>query len=241
MCPHTSVMPRKGVIHVIRLNEVTSLTYINTKMWLPYNIDNKLKGTYFFTLNTTIESIAKLVNNEKDRISNMGNIYNAYYYDYTLLPKGIKTNRVINSGLTVAKAKKQRLQYYKRMETACPDIKTPINLTAISGKNFIYDLNPIIDLYAKQKKIQSLGLVPKLRAYFDTVSNVISTPVEKYTCEYILVDLDDYKKYRKDVHILHNLLLLLRRSEKIIEKFSGYKFKILFYNNKGGFIFDTST
>ena len=226
---------------MIRLNEVTSLTYINTKMWLPYNIDNKLKGTYFFTLNTTIKSIASLVNNEKDRVSNMGNIYNAYYYDYKLLPRGIKTKRVINSGLTVAKAKKQRLQYYKQMETACPDIKTPINLTSLSGKNFIYDLNPILDLYTKQKKIESLGLVPKLRAYFDTLSNVISTPIEKYNCEYIFVDLDDYKKYRKDTHILHNILLLLRRSEKVIEKFSGYKFKIVFYNNKGAFIFDTST
>lgn len=225
---------------MIKLNETQSLSFINTKLWVPYDIKNRTKGMYFFTLNTTIKSIAELINDTHDRVSNNGNMYKTYYYDYMVLPKSIKSKRVVNSGLTPAKAKKQRLEYYTMIETECKDVITPLTMSSLAGKNFIYDLNPLVDLYSKQTKLKNVMLVEKLRTYFETLHNIVSSKIDGYTGGYIFVNMDDYKKYSRDCHIMHNLLLLLKRSDKIIADFTRYDMKFVFYNTQGAFTFDMS-
>ena len=225
---------------MIQIKDIQSLEFIKTKLWVPYDPKSRTKGMYFYTLNTKPESIAKLINNEHTQVSNNGVIYNAYYYDYMDIPKGIKSKLVVNSGVTLNKAKRQRLEYYNIMDSLCPSIKTPFMLTTLSGKNFVYDLNPIIDLYSKQEKIKNTSLIRRFRAYFDTLTNITDKSITGYTGEFILVDLDDYNKYDKNTHILHNIMLLLKRSDKFIEEFKKYKMKIVFYNTKGAFLFDTS-
>lgn len=235
---------------MIHLSEVESLTYITTTIWVPFNHSksndgtkestSRNKGFYFFTINTTQESIADILNNTHDKVSNMGSIYKAYYYDYSLLPKCIKSKKVVNSGLTMAKAKKQRLQYYSIMDSLSEEVLTPLTLSPLSGKNFIYDMNPVIDLYDKQKKIQKTSLLEQFRAYFNTVGAIVEQQIPKYQGNFVFVNLDDYTKCNKKSHILHNIMLLLKRSDKIIGEFRHFKYKIVFYNKKGSFVFDMS-
>ena len=225
---------------VIQISELESLSFISTKVWLPFDNKSRNKGNFIFVLNTTQQSIADLINDKEDRISNNGTIYKAYYYDYAILPKCIQSNKVVNSGLTIAKAKSQRLENYATFDSLCDVAITPVQLNTLSGKNFIYDLNPVTDLYSKQSKLKKIFLVEQLKTYFATIHSIVSTPITSYTGGCIFVNLDDYSKYNKNIHILHNIFLLLKRSDRVISEFSNYNMKILFYNKKGSFVFDMS-
>lgn len=223
---------------MVKVEELNSLTINKTKLWLPYNSSNRTKGRFFYVLNMPMESIATILNDTHDKISNNGNIYKAYYYDYTILPKCIQSKKVVNSGLKKAQARKNWIFDYQKISSLVEGIKTPIRLNALSGKNFIYDLNPVIDLYSKQDKLNNITLVEKLKVYFNTIGNTVSTKIPDYECSGVFVDLDQYNKYTNhNLHILHNILILLKRSEKVISQFKS-DYKIIFYSHSGFFVFD---
>ena len=225
-----------------KVEDLTSLVFNAQKLWIPYDESKRNKGYYIFTLNTPIENIATLLNNEHPKISNNGSLYKAYYYDYLSLPRCIKSKKVVNSGLTKAKAKQERLQYYNQIETSVGEIKTPINLNSLAGKNFVYDLNPVTELYDKQSKLKTSTLVVRLKTFFDTISGFTSKTFSDYKCGGIFVDLDAYKEWKnKESHILYNLLMLMKRSNKIIDSMNIYDFKIIFYSKNGYFMFDMKT
>ena len=157
-----------------KVEDLKSLVFNTQKLWLPYDESKRNKGYFIFTLNTPIENISTLLNNEHPKISNNGNIYGAYYYDYLTIPTCIKSKKIVNSGLTKSKAKQERLQYYKQIETLSEEIKTPLNVSSLAGKNFIHDLNPVTDLYSKQDKLKTSTLVMRVKTFFDTISYDIS-------------------------------------------------------------------
>ena len=223
---------------MIKFEDVKSLTYNHTKLWVPYDMNKRTKGYYFYMLNSPLESIAGILNDTTEMISNAGSIYKAYFYDYTKLPRCIQSKKVVNSGLKMAGAKKQYLQNCALIREQCNGIKAPLRIDTLAGKNFIYDLNPMTDLYNKQSKLKNLTIVNKLRTYFNTLNIFLSNKIEGYTMGGVFVDVDAYNKYTNhDVHILHNLLLLLKRSDKVIQQFN-YDYKIIFYSKTGSFMFD---
>lgn len=241
-CHRHKFLIRKGGIIVKTFNELQSLFFYKERMLLPHDKADPHKGYLFYILNTSLDSLNVLLANDHKYLSNTGNLYNNYYYDHTVLPKSINSKRIINSGLTVATAKKDRIVKYAEVKEKCGDTirLTPISLTALSGKNFVYDLTPFIDLYTKQKKLQQAFMVEKLTTYFTSLSDLYKKEIPGYTRSCIVVNLDEYDKtVDKTIHILWNILLLLRRSEKVIQSLDGIcDFKILFYTTNGYFLFD---
>ena len=72
-----------------KVEDLTSLVFNVQKLWIPYDESKRNKGYYIFTLNTPIENIATLLNNEHPKVSNNGSLYKAYYYDKLLRDKKI--------------------------------------------------------------------------------------------------------------------------------------------------------
>lgn len=224
---------------------ISNLTFNNEKMVLPYNSTQKYKGSLVYSINNDIESLSKLLSNKQGRILNIGKIYNAYYYDF-------RSYRALKSDVfkvfkqyTDAQAKKDRILNYEEISSEIQGIKTPVNINSLNGLNILYDLQPMINVLDRQQLITKKSKLIQLKIFFDAISKVINTQYEmavnldNYNKTIILCDLDHINKYLSysDNHILLNLLLLLKKSNKIIDKFK-YDFKVLFYSSIGYFIFD---
>lgn len=233
-----------------KFSSLHSMTFYRERLILPHiesdddTKENKTKGSILYLLNTSKDGIVKLLNNEHDLLSNQGFMYKTYYYDHLKLPKCVVSPKVKTVLIRPAKAKAERLVDYKEISSLVSNVLTPISLSAAAGRNILYDLMPVERLYSGNKKISNLYMRPKMNAFFDTYQNITSSEFGDYKNTCILVDLDEYHNYtgtNSMNHILNNLMLLLRRSEKFIQKFNHYTMKFLFYTNKGYFVFDMST
>lgn len=223
-----------------KYQELSSLVLYRSLLLLPHDEERRDKGTLCYTLNMTKESIIGLINNKHPLLSNNGSIYRVYYYDHTKLPKCIKSNRIKNSGLTISDARKQRIVNYTMMADMSDIIKTPMDITSQAGRNVLYDLEPMVELLSKQDKLKKAFIVERLRTYFDTLSGVMGSGIHGYTSTCILVDLDEFEQYKlKEYHVLSNLMMLLKRSDKVISQFS-YNIIFLFFTKNGYFVFDMS-
>lgn len=217
--------------------DLQSMTYYKEKLFLPFNKNNKTKNSMFYVLNTSVKSISEIFTDLHPILSNTGNIYHTYYYNALDIPKCIKSKRVRNSGLTVSEAKKERIADYNLMKDSA-DVITPLMLKT-PGFNFISDMNPVIRLYQKQKRLESLPLKESITTFFDTINAYVSKDLSPYTNNGIFVNLEDYNKDTAKFHILTYLILLLKRSDKFIQSLH-YNFKVLFYSNSGYFTLDAS-
>ena len=190
---------------MIKFEDVKSLTYNHTKLWVPYDTNKRAKGYYFYMLNSPLESIAGILNDTTEMISNAGSIYKAYFYDYEKLPRCIQSKKVVNSGLKMAGAKKQYLQNCALIREQCNGIKAPLRIDTLAGKNFIYDLNPMTDLYDKQSKLKNLTIVNKLKTYFNTLN--FDLPASTLYCKKCFFKKKCYyTKWKQYFNILKNKL-----------------------------------
>ena len=228
---------------MIKYSSLQSMTYYKDRLFLPYDENNKSKGTMFHTINMSHDEIVKLLNSDY-LISNNGNYYNAYWYDYTLLPKSILTNRINNTGLTMTEARKNLLADLESISSKRENMKCPITLKPLSGRNFVYDLEPFVELYRQQEKLKNIYIVEKLSIFFNSLQKLVSHSIPEYKKTCIFVNLDNYNKYTEkspEGSILYYLLLLFKRSNNIIDTIAaGKDMKFLFFTSKGYFLFDMS-
>lgn len=229
----------KGEMNFMKhIEELESLTLCRERLFLPFDANHKTKGCMIYSINNTRESLVNIFEDRHLKISNTGNFYKTYYYDYRVLPKSIKSKRVKNSGLTVASAKSDRLANYAFIQNLCPDVKTPLVLKS-PGYNFIYDLNPLTELMEKQDKLKLAPIREFITMYFDTLNAIVGQSIPGYNNKGIFIDLDEYKKVNPKYHLLTQILLLLKRPDKFIETIKS-EIKVVFYTNQGCFLVDLS-
>lgn len=226
--------------------DLDDLVFRRERFSLPYREDDKQKGYFFYTLNTSIESIAKLLKNEHPLIMNRANSYNGYYYDHTKLRYALTVRSVNIPGVTIAEAKNQRLVRYAKVKDVAEGVRTPINLKMFHGRNFINDLEPLIDLMKKEPKVQKLSLVRKMTLFFETINKFMKYDYymdDRETVKYqkgpVFVNLDDMKNYSdiSDFHFLKYLLMLFRKKDTFITQFTA-PYKVIFYSKNGYLVFD---
>lgn len=232
------------VYEMKNFQDIKHMTKTVGKMKLPNNKQDPTHGFMFFTLNTSLKSIVSILMNEHPLLSNNGKLYRAYYYNHLLLRKGIQSKRIPNSKITNVQAKQKRIETYNQLKSYSNEILTPIKLETLRKRNFIYDIQPIIDLMKPIKKISKFPLIQKMDMYFQTISYFYNTKLYGYEKSSIFINLDEYSGQEsiENYHYLTFLMLLLRKPKKIIEKYQKYfGYKIIFYTNKGYLLFDTST
>lgn len=225
-----------------KIEELQSLTFYREKLILPHNKTNRAKGCMFYSMNNSLDALEELLTNQHPVITNLGNIYKTYYYDYTVLPRSIQCPTIKQTVVRIADAKKSRLVRYEEVKTRMEGINTPMVLRPSKNVNVVYDLNPIVELFDTLEKFNRLTLIKQLDAFFNTFYTVVSKTISGYNNNpIIIVNLDEYNTTKnKRSHLLYNILTLMRRSPKVIEKFAGYKMQVLFYTKNGYFMVDTS-
>lgn len=227
-------------------SSLESMKFYRERLVLPHDPDNKQKGSIIYFLNTSKDGIACIMNNDHKVIANMGHIYKTYFYNHVSLVRCIKSPKIKTVSTTLAKAKATRLTDYAEMSDKVDNIRTPITADACLGKNVVYDLSPVEKLYSTNPKIKKFFIKDKLTSFFDTVYAAVTNPIgsnDAYKLNnVVMVDLDEYASYVKSgngpYHVLSNIILLLRRSEKFIVEFSKYDMKFLFYSKNGYFVLD---
>ena len=232
-----------------KLHALESMKYYRERLVLPHNeTNNKHKGSLIYFLNTSKDSIAALLKNEHNVISNVGTLYKTYYYDHTTLVRCIKSPKVKGVSTTLANAKATRLTDYAIIADKVDGIKTPININTCMGNNIMYDLSPIETLYSQHPIVKKFYINDRILSFFNTFGTVINKDLggdHPYTKYITMVNLDEYENYVKNgtgvYHVLSNIFLILRRSESFITEFSAPKLKFLFYSKNGYFLFDMNT
>ena len=234
--PISSVMEAKTV------NDIPDLIYRREKITLPYDKKDRLKGYMTFALNVSLDSIAKIMDNQHPFISNPGNMYKTYYYDYTSLRGSLKCERFNVPGITVKEAKQQRLVNYGLIKNSLDGVLTPMKLELAREKNMIYDLQPVVDYMRGIAKLSRLPIIVRLKTYFDTLYGFYSKTYEGYVRGPILVDMDSFPNDAtlNNYHALLYILTLFTRSETSLVDFR-IPMEFLFYSKKGYVKFNLST
>lgn len=236
---------QQSVLEVRNAMDLQGLTYRRDKFVLPSGESNKQKGYAFFTLNTSITSIGALLNNQSSFIMNRANSYNAYFYDYKLLRNSLKIKNVVVPCTTLADAKNKRLVRYNAIGSEVSGIRTPIGIDVLHGRNFVYDLEPLIEIMRKEPKMERQSLVRKMNVYFDTLKTFITRPFDTeqaYIKGPVFINLDEWKDHKNvnDYHFMTYLIMLFRKKQSFMDSFKA-PYKVIFYTSKGYLLFDMST
>ena len=228
--------------------DLDDLVFRRERFSLPCGESNRQKGYLFYTLNTSIASIASLLKNENKIIMNRANSYNSYYYDYTLLRNSLKIGNVVLPTVSFAKAKSDRIIRYNQIKTDLEGVRTPITSTNLRGKNFVCDLDPIIELMKNEPKVKKISLVKKITLFFNTIKKFTEVNYytkgdsgDPYVRGPIFINLDEMNNYSdiSDFHFLKYLIMLFRKSESFMSSFSA-EYKVIFYTTRGYLVFDMS-
>lgn len=226
-----------AVTEMRRLQDIEDFTVRKEKLQLPRG-DSSSKGNFVCFLNTTIDEIARILLNDHPMIHNVSTSYRGYYYDHLRLRTGIKSVRVKNPGKTRQQLKVERLQDYGAMQELSNNTLTPITLTTLAGKNFVYDLEPMTKLLRIQPKLVKMPLLERLKMYFSTIGALYqSLKFADYQKNPIFINLDSYDPNAKltDYLFYEYMMLLLKKSDNVIDKVMAEvpEMKILFYTDKG--------
>lgn len=222
--------------------DLSGLVYRREKFYLPSGESDKRKGYFFYTINTSIDAIGKLLKNEHNLIINRANSYNAYYYDHKSLRNSIVVGTVTLPGISLPDAKNDRIAKYSMVRSSVDGIRTPVNLDVLHGKNFVYDLDPVAVLLKNQKKLQHRSIIVKITTFFNTLKKMMSRKFDGYTAGPLFINLDEKKNYTdvNDYHFLTYLIMLFRKRESFMSQFCS-PYKVIFYTDKGYLVFDMST
>ena len=224
-------------------NDIPNLMYRKDRVSLPYDSKEKLKGQMIFTLNTSIDAIVELLENKHPFITNIGNLYSTYYYDYASLRGCLKCEKFHTPGITLADAKIQRITTYGVIKSKTEGIKTPIRLDLAKHKNLIYDLQPVANLMNSIAKLKKMSIIIRLRTYFDTLYSFYNKEYTGYKKGPILVNMDEFPNNATldDYNVLLYILTIFTRSESVIQTFRSIPMEFIFYTKKGYIKFNMGT
>ena len=233
------------VMELKKLDDVQDFTVNKDKLQLPRK-DNSNKGMFIPFLNTSISQIAVVLNNKHPRLLNTGTAYKGYFYEFTRVRGSIKSTRVKNPGKTKMDLKKERIRDYGQMQELSQNTLTPVTLSPLAGKNFVYDLEPITRLLRHQKKLQKMPLIERLRMYFTTIGEYVkATRFNGYDRAPIFINLDEYNPIcgLTDYSFYDYMMLLLKKSDNVIYKvmMSVPEMEIFFYTERGYILINTAT
>lgn len=231
------------IFELKQLVNLEDFTVNKDKMQMPRNGQSN-KGMFVCFLNTSLESIAMLLNNKHPRIVNMGTAYKGYYYDFRSVRFSIKSTRIKNPGKTNITLKKERLHDYGQIQQAAPNIITPISVATLAGKNFVYDMEPITRLLRFQPKLVKLPLLERLRTYFRTIGSYYNgLNIDGYEKGPIFINLDDCNNQidLQQFYFYQYMMLLLKKSDNVIYKvmMDVPNFQFLLYTSKGYILMST--
>lgn len=241
---YLNVTPEESVLEVHNAMDLSGLNYCRDKFVLPSLDSDKQRSYFFFTLNTSISSIVSLLTNKYSFIQNKSNSYNAYYYNHKLLRNCLRIRNVTVPGVSLADAKTARLVRYNRISSEMNGIQTPIQLDILHGKNFVYDLEPLIELMSNEPRMKKQSLSSKIQVYFNTLKNFILQDLNsqrEYTRGPVFINLDDKTAYT-DVdhyHFLTYLIMLFRKNQSFMDEFVA-PYKVILYTSRGYLVFDMS-
>lgn len=236
------VLP-ESVLELKQLEDVVDFTVRKEKMALPRK-NGSNKGMFICFLNTSIEGIARVLSNEHPLIINQATTYKGYYYDFIRLRTAIKTPRVKNPGKTKADLKVERIKDYGVLQSSVQNILTPIRVSTLAGKNFVYDMDPLTRLMKIQPKLQKVPLLERMKLYFRTIGTLYN---DLYFSDYekgpIFINMDEYNPNCSltDFSFYDLMMLLLKKSDNVIEKVMTEvpEMNILFYTEKGYLLINT--
>lgn len=216
------------------INDVPDFVYQRQKVSLPFQSSDRLKGSMIYVLNTSVDGIVELLNNEHRLFSNIGNIYNTYYYDFKTLRGSIQSERVITPGIKMPEAKANRSTAYGLIKSKREGTITPVRLDLARGKNLVYDLQPVANLVKSIERLKKMNFMARCHAFIDTLYHHYQMPLEGYQKGAIFVNLDEFPKNATldDGHIFLYLLTLFTRSDSALEPFR-LPMEFLFYTKTG--------
>lgn len=232
------------------MEKIENLRFITTKMQLPTLVDNKTDGALIYFANTTIDSIARVVNgSQHPKIQNVGRKYKVYYYDSSILRNCIKSPKIRSVSLIKPKvARMDRMAQYQLFRTGIEGtVRTPLNLNVTNGLNAVYDLNPVLNMFINNEKVAKLSVVDKCKAFFETFISAISQDVTyndtiPYKKLAIFINMDDVKYYKDKEygHLIYQIIFILTKKPKLIELINRIKLDIVPYTENGYFVISPS-
>ena len=229
-----------GVVPVQELKSLSAVedfTVRKEKLALPKNGDSS-KGKFVCFLNTSLENIAKILTNDHPMVFNQGNSYRGYYYDHLTVRTCIQSKRIKNPGKTKMDLKKERLVDYGVIQSFSGNTVTPLTISTLAEKNFVYDMEPITKLLKYQDKLKRMQLIERLRMYFETIGKYyekLSYP--GYTKSAIFINLDEYnpRGLLTDYSFYDYMMILLKKSDTVVSRIMENvpAMDVLFYTEKG--------
>ena len=224
---------KSAILEMRQLDTVGDFTVTKDKLQLPRDGSSN-KGMFIPFLNTSQEGIATILNNKHPKLMNVGTAYKGYYYDHLRLFKAIKSPRVKNPGVSKMGFKQQRIVKYGTMQELAPNVITPITPATLAGKNFVYDMEPLTELLARQPKLERMPLVERLKMYFNTIGSFYNgLNFDKYKKAPMFINLDEFRPASSlgEFQFYDYMMILLRKSNNIIYKvmMAVPEMEILFY------------
>lgn len=232
-----------SVMEARDLTDVVDMRITRDKLKLPFDANDRRHGKIIYFMNTSLDGIAKIINNGHPKISNIGKMYNTYYYDYLSLFKAFKGPGMPNTGKTRSIARRERAIRLAEIAEKVEGINTPFTLEQSKYRNLVYDIDPIIDAMKQHPKMTKVNYLRKMDIFFTSVDKLMSTNMNTskgmYDGKTIFIDLDEYKGQESlnSYHMLTYLSLLLKKRPKLIERYRG-TYDILFYTSRGYLKFD---
>lgn len=239
---YEKIMLPEHVMEVKTTDNIPDLLYRRDRVSLPFNTSDRLKGSMIFTLNTSLDSIVELLNNDHPFISNAGNIFNTYFYDCTTLRGSLKCKNLNIPGIQMEVARRQRLTTYDLLKSKMEGIITPVRLDLAKNKNMIYDLQPVVNYMKGIERLSRFNIIVRLQTYFDTIYGFYSKTYGEYNKGPIFVNVDEFPNdvTLDNYHVLLYLLTLFTRTDSALESFR-IPMEFLFYTKKGYVKFNMQT
>ena len=233
----------ESVLELKQLEDVVDFTVRKEKLMLPKK-NGSNKGMFICFLNTSIDGIVRILNNEHPMILNQSTTYKGYYYDFLRLRTAIKTPRVKNPGKTKSELKVERFSDYGLVQSGAQNILTPNMISTLAGKNFVYDMEPLTRLMKAQEKLKKIPLLERFKIYFRSVGELYqSIHFPDYEKGPIFINLDEYNPNcgLQDFSFYDLMMILLKKSDNVIDKIMATipEMNILFYTEKGYILINT--
>lgn len=225
---------KQPVLEMNTIEGLEELVVSKEKLQLP---NGSAMNHFVCFLNTDLTDIATVLNNKHRLLLNKGNLYRAYYYDALRLRRAIQSRRVKNIGKSKAELRTDRKARYSTLK-AMTKVITPFDVSALVGKNFVYDMEPLTDVLKLQENLRKVPLTERLRLYFDSISTMYDDlEFVGYERGPIFISMDGYDPSAKlDRFLFYDyMMILLNKSENFISRSLSDlpDFDLLFYTSKG--------
>ena len=230
------------VMEMRHIDDIQSMKFTKERIMLPCHILSSRQDGYILPmLSTSLDSIADILQNKHPLMTNTGKIYNSYYYNHLQLIS-IRSPFISASRVPKKKLMLERLSNYDIMASKVGGIRLPKTPNMLHGKNFIYDMTPVVSYLKRMPKLNQAPMLMKIRVYFDAIQKTYEyiNGIQGYQdVAPIYIDMDQYEGQSDllDYHFFTYLLLLLRKPANVLESFKS-NYKVFFFTKKGYLLFD---